>query len=744
MSRYPWATPCPAPYPAAPPYSYGAFDPTFSFTQSTTANLDYTTELQAQFRHVKSRRRTTAHRPARFNPSLDIFEDEARWEEECVPAQHAAKPTEDATKQAARRSTIFQEPARRTPHHAAAYVPPSRHASVDNVPERSQSILHGAKPTRRRVSALLAERHNTSAAKAVVDRHDEEGQGANKQSMLKKDPRRMTIYIPSEDTTIMTIHPGQVAHKAVERRARSPDLGFDLMAVSEEEPSPVPRKTVNTETQSTRERKPPRKSLAVAPKRAPLKQIGRPLQVQALFNDVIGHGGGKENVPPGVMLKNRAISDTKPDAKRVSVAPQPMLKASRAAHSDYVKQRVAEPAVVQRARESVTGRKRVGSSTSQHPASPAKAPKAKTGTLAVQRRSWPPPAAPTPPRRSVYSHVAKEQRPPSKLSVPLVVQKAQEKQEKYPVLSENLARPELYEDHWLSYQEIALTQLINSLFEAVHPSSSRETLDGESLRRRLLSQYHEESFSLLYKRLQASLLFGALSIPKDLLSKALKIKDDVGLRRKFLDLWLNTYDLALLRAAAETVVGREIGQPTRLSSGTASTTSEERQLKAERMAIERFLDTFLIRNEDAVRVKSGVGSIASIIRGAEHATDDFGSQGWLWRRTVLRSLMLILILDKAKSSDIYSGCLFQTLSPHKSSTTVLQALAGMLLPSLGDILRPLSHLNYTVQTVQYPLLEYTYHVTNLATDLRDGILLTRIVELLLYPPTTLATQLASG
>jgi abnormal spindle-like microcephaly-associated protein len=102
--------------------------------------------------------------------------------------------------------------------------------------------------------------------------------------------------------------------------------------------------------------------------------------------------------------------------------------------------------------------------------------------------------------------------------------------------------------------------------------------------------------------------------------------------------------------------------------------------------------------------------------------------------------MLIMILDKAKVADILPGCLFQNSSPHKSSAGVLQSLAAMLLPSVGDATRPLGHLNYRVEHVQYPLQEYTYHVENLATDLRDGVLLTRLVELLLYPPSTLATQ----
>jgi abnormal spindle-like microcephaly-associated protein len=64
----------------------------------------------------------------------------------------------------------------------------------------------------------------------------------------------------------------------------------------------------------------------------------------------------------------------------------------------------------------------------------------------------------------------------------------------------------------------------------------------------------------------------------------------------------------------------------------------------------------------------------------------------------------------------------------------------MLLPSHGDITRPLSHLNYKVEHDQYPLQEYTYQIDNIAIDLRDGIALTRLVELLLYPSTALTMQ----
>jgi hypothetical protein len=60
-------------------------------------------------------------------------------------------------------------------------------------------------------------------------------------------------------------------------------------------------------------------------------------------------------------------------------------------------------------------------------------------------------------------------------------------------------------------------------------------------------------------------------------------------------------------------------------------------------------------------------------------------------------------------------------------------LSRLLLPSVGDILRPLSHLNYLPETSQHPLEEYEYEISNLAVDMRDGVRLCRIVELLIYP-----------
>lgn len=61
----------------------------------------------------------------------------------------------------------------------------------------------------------------------------------------------------------------------------------------------------------------------------------------------------------------------------------------------------------------------------------------------------------------------------------------------------------------------------------------------------------------------------------------------------------------------------------------------------------------------------------------------------------------------------------------------MQAVSRLLLPFTGDASKPLSHLNYNLETTQQPLVEYDYGISNLAVDMRDGVRLTRLVEVFL-------------
>ncbi|CAN9119898.1 unnamed protein product [Alternaria alternata] len=734
MYGYTAGTPCPAPYSSTSGYysGYGShYAPAYYDENNTTANLEYTTELKPA-RHAKPRRpMRNMHKPA-FNPSLDIFEDVAQ-EEEQQQAEFGVKRRSRASVVPAaartKKSTILAHPAQRIPKPVAPVQEP-----------------HHEKPHRRRVSQVPTDKHASDTNATVQLQEDVLERKELKKQAPKKDLRRRTIYIPSDDTSVFTIHPGQPTHAPRNVRETSPDIGLDLVTLSEEEGN-------NLMPALKRDKKAPRKSLAAPPKRGPLSTTSRSSQSSSFSSDIVGSGGGKENMPPGIEAIEKKkigthieINFTKADAKKpVAKAPKVHFSApkepERILHTKKrpegsqkrPRSHVAQddvPAKALKARadgtaSAASSRASLRTTIKTERAKLAKAKRAPLSSSPFHTDKSPPTAL----RRQKTGSVA------SSITMLHEVGQRPQSQEKYPVLQEDLAQPELYEDNWLTYQEVAITQLLNSVFD----SASRDPTDEQSpedMRKKMLAIYHDPAIPSLHKRLQASLQFGALSIPKDLLAQTLRLKDDVGLRKKFLSLWTKSYDLNALRAAAETIVGRQITTPCRLSTGSTCSDDGSRQYRAERRAIESFLSAFLIKNEDAVRVKSGGGSIASLTRG----DDDFGSQGWSWRRTALRSLMLILILDQAKTTDALSGCLFQTTSPYKTSVEVLHQLSKMLLPSHGDITRPLNHLNYKVEHVQYPLQEYTYQIDNIAIDLRDGIVLARLVELLLYPSTTHTTH----
>lgn len=222
----------------------------------------------------------------------------------------------------------------------------------------------------------------------------------------------------------------------------------------------------------------------------------------------------------------------------------------------------------------------------------------------------------------------------------------------------------------------------------------------------------------MHKRLEASLQFGALAIPAETLAQVARFKDDCGQRQRFLDLWLKTYTLDSLEAAATTVVGRQC-MPVAHRTSDPSSADRTRTLA-------RFLTAFLVHNEDREPSSSSAHRSGNSSSGCDSA------QASTWRRTVLRSLMLVHLLDRAQTRGLFDNgvLLFQSTSPYKSSLAVLQGLCRLLVPCMGDVGRTLAHLGFGVAHAQGPIDEFQFVVGNVAVDLRDGVRLVRLVEIL--------------
>ena len=100
--------------------------------------------------------------------------------------------------------------------------------------------------------------------------------------------------------------------------------------------------------------------------------------------------------------------------------------------------------------------------------------------------------------------------------------------------------------------------------------------------------------------------------------------------------------------------------------------------------------------------------------------------------TLRRLLLLIIFLDRAKEANILDKVprLFVKNARVKSTRDVLISLCRDFLSAEGDIIKHLSRIGLTVSYKQTPIDEIDYTIQNLAIDLRDGVRLGRMAEIL--------------
>jgi abnormal spindle-like microcephaly-associated protein len=713
-------TPCPVPAPTTAGLNF----PNTKWRDSilsdvagddTTANIEYTSAFgRSSLTSVKPRRANSAtaagSRRKGNGLGFTIYDDEqvSSGKQDARPATSIASSAANTLAMPARRSAIAQPPQR--PKHRVSFAPASSdveaHLIATEVAPKPRRRMSQVPPRRPLVKheGLRDETEPRQQKQHLAPLPEDIGFDMTTScTTILKPARRGTIYIPNEDTTMPSMYMGIF----------SPIKDLDTRAIVEASAVPDSELT-GIAAQMVKKRAPRRQStIAASPKRGPLQIVSRPVQEAAVVEDRLGQGRGKENVPPGQVRRQDERKEMKPAARRASTLVQrsrPLPLAEDMAKLSLNLE--VKPSRLFAATASSLGKamdRQHSNSTSVRTGWNAGA-RVSTNDAVAAKKPSPKSIAP----EQIQERIV-ENKPgvPSRFVLPNI--KPEVIPQSYPLLTENLATPAMYEDNWLSHQEIAITQLVNNLFEASAPD--RDPVGGGMLRIRLLDIYGNADNAMLFKRLQGALLYGALRVPSDALAGATKLNSDVGKRRAFTDLWLTTYDLGCLKAALEAVVGRQCGGASPSGSPSASSrrdNGDEIQASRARHSLRRFIEAFLIRNED------GGPDETSPLSPAAHAS-------WSYQRTLLRSLMLIKLLDSTPTS----GCLFQSSSSYKSSGSLLQTLFQMLNPSAGDPIRALGHIGYSVHHVQHPLEEYTYKIQNLAIDLRDGVRLTRLVESLL-------------
>lgn len=101
--------------------------------------------------------------------------------------------------------------------------------------------------------------------------------------------------------------------------------------------------------------------------------------------------------------------------------------------------------------------------------------------------------------------------------------------------------------------------------------------------------------------------------------------------------------------------------------------------------------------------------------------------------TLKKVLCLFYFLDVAKNKKIikHNPCLFLKTSEFKETKDILLRFSSSLLGNVGDIQRDLRRIGIVLTHKQTYIDEFDYAFRNLAIDLRDGVRLTKVMEIIL-------------
>ncbi|XP_061539921.1 abnormal spindle-like microcephaly-associated protein [Phycodurus eques] len=222
------------------------------------------------------------------------------------------------------------------------------------------------------------------------------------------------------------------------------------------------------------------------------------------------------------------------------------------------------------------------------------------------------------------------------------------------------------------------------------------------LRRAACQLFTSETMVKAIKRLENEVEAKRLLIRKDR-----HLWKDIGERQKVLN-WLLSYNPLWLRIGLETIFGELISL----------------ESNSDAMGLALFILHRLLWNPD-IAAEFRHPKVPHLYKdGHEEALSSF---------TLKKLLLLVCFLDKAKESHLieHDPCLFCVDAEFKTSKDLLLAFSRDFLSGEGILPRHLGYLGLPVSHCQNALDEFNFAVINLAVDLKCGIRLVRVMELLI-------------
>ncbi|XP_073975477.1 microtubule assembly factor abnormal spindle isoform X2 [Rhodnius prolixus] len=307
------------------------------------------------------------------------------------------------------------------------------------------------------------------------------------------------------------------------------------------------------------------------------------------------------------------------------------------------------------------------------------------------------------------------------------------------------AKNALHTNAFLEKQTMELIKWLNSVLTPPEELSSVETgIDIEKLWKKSIAtdvlnlaptkdevstKYHADEGRLMAVRKAALALYKSEKIAKVLHGVHIKIesgvfdvKDDLdlhcdqGIRYKLVQL-VTYYNPLWLRIGLETIYNQVIYVP---SNGDSMS------------ALIYFLKKYFLSDNHIIKKNTYSKNTTYKMPNFKHEMNCF---------IVFKFLALVFFLDKAKTERImpYDPCLFRKSALIKESEALLNEFIKDFIKCVGAQKRTMAAIGYSLTHKQTYLDEYDFSVTSFK-DLRDGVVLTRAMEIILKK-THLSQQL---
>ncbi len=206
---------------------------------------------------------------------------------------------------------------------------------------------------------------------------------------------------------------------------------------------------------------------------------------------------------------------------------------------------------------------------------------------------------------------------------------------------------------------------------------------------------------------------------------------DVGVRDSLLQKLLS-FNVFWLRPAVEALFGEAVPR-----SHTADTVN-----------LFRFLASRLVKCP-AIAAKHGISTSSSELNIKPAYYKDMN------QHILLKFMSLVLVLDHCKRNHVLDSdpCLFimadEVQTPHgsmsvpkfKATRDLLASFSTEFLSGEGDVFKHLGALGYALSFQQAAIEEYAFFAGNLSVDMRDGVRLARLAEIITHKTNSLSHKL---